>query len=682
VAGIIIHRMSPALAPATVDAEHPVSGPAQLPVALALVALGWAGMTLQEILLFARPTPYGGPYVLHWDRYFWFATLYNLLGLMLASLPFLALWLIRQEPLPTTQVRWLHSTHLAVVALVAALDQLDNEVMRFMGTHLTVSLVRTYERLSAWGADNLHVIGGDRGGPYLPFLILFVIPALLWWGGQRLIARGLAAPRSWGAARRWCGLLFPIAVPLVVFNLPGGRFRRARVQPELFTLAFEVRNTARDGARPADYDLLASAYQARWLSESGDSGWQFAKGERYPLLRAPRLPQDPPSRLAGLAPSSSIPWNVIYLQLETFRAWNVGHLNPDPLGSPTPFLDSLAASLNGATWTRHLSFGPPTVSGFIAGHCSIRPHTDREITTTFTYTTLRCLPTVLREHGWHAAYFTGSDPDWDNQTIWLHRWYDEAAFYRDADEDDRVVFRRAAERIRELGRSDEPFFATVVSISNHYPFRSRESALDLTASPEPRDAIRNTMHYTDDVVREFVHRLEREPWFRRTLLVVVGDHGYNLGEHDGTPGQRNGWRESVWVPLLIVGPHPRLPRGRHDAVASLLDVAPTISDLLGIREPVPWLGRSLLSPPGAGRTVTMERGSVVYAEDDRFGLVVNPSTGQAALYDVAADPLQQRDLAAEHPTEVERLLRRADQDQRLTNFLVEANRVWPERPTP
>jgi hypothetical protein len=78
----------------------------------------------------------------------------------------------------------------------------------------------------------------------------------------------------------------------------------------------------------------------------------------------------------------------------------------------------------------------------------------------------------------------------------------------------------------------------------------------------------------------------------------------------------------------------------------------------------------------------MERGSVVYAEDDRFGLVVNPSTGQAALYDVAADPLQQRDLAAEHPTEVERLLRRADQDQRLTNFLVEANRVWPERPTP
>ena len=78
----------------------------------------------------------------------------------------------------------------------------------------------------------------------------------------------------------------------------------------------------------------------------------------------------------------------------------------------------------------------------------------------------------------------------------------------------------------------------------------------------------------------------------------------------------------------------------------------------------------------------MARGSVVYAEDQRFGLVRNPATGQAALYDVATDPLQQHDLAPEYPTDVERLLRRADQDQRLTDFLLEANRVWPEQPTP
>ena len=100
--------------------RQPLGGAAQIPVALALVGLAWAGMTLQEVLLFARPTPYGGPYVLHWDRYFWFAILYNLLGLMLISLPFLAFWLTRERALSDAGARRVHTLQLATVTLVLA----------------------------------------------------------------------------------------------------------------------------------------------------------------------------------------------------------------------------------------------------------------------------------------------------------------------------------------------------------------------------------------------------------------------------------------------------------------------------------------------------------------------------------------------------------------------------------
>jgi len=165
-------------------------------------------------------------------------------------------------------------------------------------------------------------------------------------------------------------------------------------------------------------------------------------------------------------------------------------------------------------------------------------------------------------------------------------------------------------------------------------------------------------------------------------VVVVGDHGYNLGEHDGTPGQRNAYRESVWVPLIIAGPHPGLPRGRHQEVASLLDVAPTVAELLDVRRPVPWLGRSLLHPGPSSRTVSMARPGVVYAEDDRFSLVVDPASGAARLFDPAADPLQQRDIAVEHPEVVRMLLARAEDQQRLTDYLVEADRVWPTHSPP
>ena len=92
------------------------------------------------------------------------------------------------------------------------------------------------------------------------------------------------------------------------------------------------------------------------------------------------------------------------------------------------------------------------------------------------------------------------------------------------------------------------------------------------------------MHYTDDVLREFFAAIRDEPWFDNTVVVIIGDHGENLGEHDGTAAQRNGWRETVWVPLIIHGRHPRLPTGFRSDVAGMLEVAPTLADLAGSRE--------------------------------------------------------------------------------------------------
>src|SRR5262249_2351604 len=156
---------------------------------------------------------------------------------------------------------------------------------------------------------------------------------------------------------------------------------------------------------------------------------------------------------------------------------------------------------------RFLSFGPPTVNGFNANHCSAPPHSTRNISTTYTAVAFDCLPAVLRRHGWRTALFTGSDPDWDNQSIWLTRWYDGWSYCPEAEERDREVFTRALKRIRELGDRSQPFLATVVSISNHYPFRSREPRFDLNSGARPADAVLNTIRYTDDVVRQFVDSL-------------------------------------------------------------------------------------------------------------------------------------------------------------------------------
>jgi hypothetical protein len=642
-----------------------------LTVALRLAALGWLAMAVQEMLLFVRPNPYGEPYVGLWTGYLLYALAYNLLGVMGASAPSILFWLVRyRRPIAPAVARRIHQLQLGLLLVTVVLDHLDNEVMRFMGIHLTYGLLRTYYKVNAWGDDMGQIILGDRGGPGLPFLILLVVPLAVVWAGWRAIR---SKPMSL-AIPRWAGIALvavPVLVPLMIhqYRNPGSS-RKYRVQPEIVTLYAELGESLAEGDRPSELEALAREYQDAWFRQSGDTAWRFTDPER-PLVREPLMPA---------TPAAGHRWNVIFIQLETFRGWNTGILRPDVTPSATPFLDRFARDTASAFWRRHLSFGPPTVSGFISAHCSVKPHSRGNITASFTYTSLDCLPAVLRRHGYRAELFTGFDPDWDNQGIWMRRWYNDFHYYDDIKNLDRAIFRRAAERIRALGRGPQPFMATLISISNHIPFRARrmgpgEERFDLDPDRPVSVAIRNTMRYTDDVVRELIESLEPEPWFARTLVIITGDHGYDLGER-GTSGQNSGWREAVWVPLVIHGAHPRLPRGGRDEPATLLDIAPTVADLLGIRDPTPWMGSSLAAAGHTGSPFAAARDLAIFGEQGRFSMVVDPRTGKPRLFDAIEDPLQRRNISAAHPGVADALRRQAEHERRLVDYLVEANLVW------
>ena len=57
--------------------------------------------------------------------------------------------------------------------------------------------------------------------------------------------------------------------------------------------------------------------------------------------------------------------------------------------------------------------------------------------------------------------------------------------------------------VREIGRRG-PFIATLISASNHHPFRSPEPELDVAGHDDVHQRIRNTVRYTDDVVEELL----------------------------------------------------------------------------------------------------------------------------------------------------------------------------------
>ena len=629
--------------------------------AFRLAVGAWLGCVLLQLLLYARPAPAGGPFLVEWQRYFGLAVYYDLLGVWLVSLPFFLLWLaFYQRPLRSRLWRAVPPVQAALLTANLALSQIDHEVLRFLGVRLNLSFLVAYAQPQMLGdALFLDLLRTDRGGAWLPMALLAVVPALYLALSARLLRR---PPRRTFAL--WAAILLalvPAAAPANGWQMATSEFRLRKVEPVLIAFATDLAAGFEDLETPAEYAAMVAEYRRDWLARSTDPNWRFDDAEQ-PFVRTP----------VGSPPTLE-PWNVIYLQLETLRGVDTGFLRLGAGRSPTPYLDSLARRPDAAVWTRALSFGMPSINGVFAVHCSIMPPSQRYITA-LTHVALHCLPERLRALGYRTEMFNGGDTDWDNSSPWLRRWYDRLWRFPDADGRDRDVFRAAADGIRRLGRSRRPFFATVVSVTNHTPFTSREPELDIAGRERPAERILNTTHYTDDVVREFVESLRGEPWFERTLIVIAGDHGFNVGEHGQVPGQHNLYRESVWVPLIVAGAHPRLPAGIHDQPATLLDVAPTLADLLGLRERNPWQGHSLLAVNGRGWTGFGFRNSLL-AETPAWSAVRDPRDGRARLFR-REDWLQRRDLSSSHPGLGERLLGAAERRRRLNDYLLRQGRVW------
>src|SRR5690606_11735848 len=77
------------------------------------------------------------------------------------------------------------------------------------------------------------------------------------------------------------------------------------------------------------------------------------------------------------------------------------------------------------------------------------------------------------------------------------------------------------------------------------------------------------------------------------VIVMVGIHGEEFLEHAGTGHGRTLFEESIHVPLAIRAPKLLAP-GRVEAPIDLLDLGPTLADLLGVEFDPLWQGESLV----------------------------------------------------------------------------------------
>lgn len=234
------------------------------------------------------------------------------------------------------------------------------------------------------------------------------------------------------------------------------------------------------------------------------------------------------------------------------------------------------------------------------------------------------------------------------------------------------------------GRYEEPFFLYLGTIDPHATYRKHDdfiglyepedysgrfrrhlSGEDLGAikagalTPNEREKERiinlykNEITYNDAAFGEFRQKLEELGIWDDTLVIITSDHGEEFWEHGSVGHGHNVHQEMVHVPLIFHYPNG-LPEGKVIASGGeVVDVLPTVREMLGLDPLEDRQGESLL-PVMFGEHGGYPRPALATQYGYEYGLQIRDwklylDSGGARLYDRATDPLEMEDVSRQHP---------------------------------
>ena len=277
------------------------------------------------------------------------------------------------------------------------------------------------------------------------------------------------------------------------------------------------------------------------------------------------------------------------------------------------------------------------------------------------------LANVLNQNGFRTAFFNSSDNRFQNtETFAQAAGFDQIQDYRDWSCESGVYEHTSisekylitssdlctADRIIEWIAEDKdtPFFAAFRTGMTRYPYFPGENPQDFGVDNESYNSYLNALHVGDAAFGRLLDYLDRAGLAEETLVVLLGDRGETFGEHGTFVHAAGLYEENVHIPLALI--NPQLFHGtRSPLIVGLKDVAPTITDLLQIDAPRSWQGHSVFAPsrPNGVMLFTRSNGIVVGYRHGNEKLIFNANSGETALFDLASDPEEQRNLTKTQP---------------------------------
>jgi len=179
-----------------------------------------------------------------------------------------------------------------------------------------------------------------------------------------------------------------------------------------------------------------------------------------------------------------------------------------------------------------------------------------------------------------------------------------------------------------------------------------------------RKAYRACVSYVDFLIGDLLKKLKETGLAENTIVVLVGDHGYHLGEQ-GNWGKSTNFDWGTRAPLILKIPDQKQPGKAAGTFVEFIDLLPTLSELASLPEPFPTNGKSFVStlhdPTQKHKSYAFSQyprrrngvsamGYTVRGKDWRYTQWINRKTGEVVtdeLYDLRENEIELKNVAGE-----------------------------------
>lgn len=225
---------------------------------------------------------------------------------------------------------------------------------------------------------------------------------------------------------------------------------------------------------------------------------------------------------------------------------------------------------------------------------------------------------VAKANGYSTAYFYGGYGIFDGMKPFMpNNGYDEFVDQPDFPDDafrtiwgvaDEYIFDALVARQLVAREKGEKLFATLLSVSNHKPYRIPSGRVDW---PDDKPKRQGAVMYADWCIGRYLDTLAANGLLEETLVLIVGDHGARVYGSEQIP------TSSYRIPALFVSPDPKWRGVRIDRLCAQIDLLPTLLELAGLECRAPFFGESVLgAPPDGGRAFVHHNRDVGILVDD------------------------------------------------------------------